>query len=94
MKKFVAESWKAIIAFLGVFISVVYARATSGETPLPALDDFPGWLGMIGGCFGTALLAYWKRNHLTPEQIAHGFNALDTAEQRQVVATVGPGPNA
>jgi hypothetical protein len=94
MKQFVRESWKAIIAFLGVFASVVYTRLTSGESALPALDDFPGWLGLLGGCFGTALLAYWKRNVLTPKQVAHGFVALPDHEQRQVVEAVGPGPYA
>jgi hypothetical protein len=94
MKQFVQESWKAIIAFGGVFISVLLARLSSGESPLPALDDFPAWLALVAGCFGTAILAYAKRNTLTSAQITHGFNALPAHEQQAVVQAVGPGPHA
>lgn len=94
VKDFVAQSWKAIIAFFGVFVSVLLARLSSGESPLPALDDFPAWLALVAGCFGTALLAYFKRNKLTPDQVAHSFNALPEPQQREVVQAIGPGPHA
>jgi len=94
VKQFIQESWKAVIAFLGVFVSVLLARLSSGESPLPALDDLPGWLALLGGCFGTALLAWAKRNKLTPSQITVGFGALPDHEQRQVVAAIKPGPDA
>jgi hypothetical protein len=94
MKQFVQESWKALIAFVGVFISILLARLSAGESPLPALDDFPAWLALIGGVLGTAIVAYAKRNKQSAEQVTHGFNALTEREQKQVVESVGPGPHA
>lgn len=92
--KFLRESGKAVIAFFGVFVTVLLARLSTGDSALPALDDLPGWLALIGGCFGTALLTYLKRNAQTPKQVTHGFNALDEHDQRQVVQAIGPGPYA
>lgn len=94
MTKFARECAKAIGSFIGVFVSVVLARLSSGESPLPALDDLPGWLALLGGCFGTALLVWWRRNALTPSQIATGYTALPDHEQAQVVAAIRTGPGA
>lgn len=86
MKQFIAESWKAILAFLGVFVSVLLTRLTDDQAGvLPGLDDVPAWLALIGGCVGTALMVYAKRNRLNADQVSAGFADLERAEQRAVI---------
>ncbi|AEL97952.1 hypothetical protein CL65_gp044 [Mycobacterium phage Patience] len=60
--------WKSILAFFGVFLGQIWARATVNDIPVIP-DTLSGWSALIGGSFIGAIGVYLKGNVYTTQQV-------------------------
>ena len=88
MKQWAQEHAKAITAFLSTLVLIIAERvADPDKGTIPAVDDWHGWLVLIGASLFAAVLVYAKKNLLSEQQITEGLAKLDPSAQIRVTTT-------
>lgn len=79
------SAWKAIAAFLAVFLAQLVANVstTSGEVVLPSNGG--DWATALGAAFVGALLVYLLPNRYTKPQVKAQVDRLPEEEQKDIM---------